>query len=287
MTPKTLVFALASLTAASFAQAQWTSLASDNFESYTFGEQPGGNWYKLGSNASSGANELITDASGGTASASGIVLPATGTDKALYFYDNATPSTSRAGLNLDTSGSSNYDVVRVSLDFNFATVDLENTGSFGIICLTSAGNTSFGGPLNQAMSITLRYDGTLAWSGGSLAIADTNWHSMEIVANETDSSFSYDALDSSGQTSIDANSFDLYVDGARVGSSIALIQQDDDSYIELGRFGVNTYSTAVGADFMIDNLETFTAPIPEPAESAAMLGAVALLVGFLLRRRKL
>ena len=108
---------------------------------------------------------------------------------------------------------------------------------------------------------------------------------MSIVANGSDSTFSYTALNGSGETSLDAYTFDLYVDGSLVGSSISFIIQDDESTIALGRFGVNTYSTAIGADFMIDNLESYTS-VPEPAESAAILAALALLLGLAIRRRK-
>ncbi|QYY36770.1 hypothetical protein [Ruficoccus sp. ZRK36] len=286
MTPKTLVFALASLTTASFAQAQWTDLVSDDFESYTFGEQPTGNWYRLGNNFSTSSNELITDTDGGIAPDSGLDLPGTGAGhgKALYFYDYGGGS-ARAGLNLDPTGSSNYDIVRMSVDFKFDTIGTSSAG-FGFIGLVPADYVTFGGADSTALSINLKYNASLSWSGGSLSLNDTNWHSMEIVANRTDGSFSYDALDGSGTVSIDANSYDLYVDGARVGSSVAMIVQDDESILEMGRFGLNTYSGSTGVEFTIDNLKSYTAPVPEPAESAALLGAVVLLASCLLRRRK-
>ncbi|QYY36769.1 hypothetical protein [Ruficoccus sp. ZRK36] len=287
MTPRTLVLALASLTAASFVQAQWTDLVSDDFESYTFGEQPTGNWYRLGNNASSGSNELITDTDGGIASASGLDLPGSGAGhgNALYFYDNNTKGSARAGLNLDPTGSSNYDIVRMSVDFKFDAIGSTSTG-FGFIGLVPADFTAFGGAKSTALAINLRYDASLSWSGGSIDLNDTNWHSLEVVANRTDGSFSYTALDGSGSTSIDANSYDLYVDGARVGSSVAMVVQDDDSILEMGRFGINTYSGSEGVEFTIDNLKTYTAPVPEPAESAVLLGAVVLLASCLLRRKR-
>ncbi len=282
MHKKTLILALSSLTLAALSQAQWTPLASDDFESYTFGQQPGGDWYKLGNNSSSGANELITDQTGGTASDSGIVLPpnTAGSGKGLYFYDNSNSSTSRAGLNFGDA-SQNYDVGYVSFNFSFVTVDTESTGSFGVIVLTSADNTTFGSPSNQTLAINLKYNGSLTWSGGSKTLTDpTDAHSMEIVANGGDSAFTYTALDGSGETSVASKTFDLYIDDTLVGASIGFTTPS----LELGRFGVNTFSTATGADFLIDNLETYTS-VPEPSESAALLAALALLLSLAVRRR--
>ncbi|WP_269525455.1 hypothetical protein [Coraliomargarita parva] len=281
MHQKIFLLALSSLTLANLAQAQWSPLASDDFESYTFGEQPGGNWYKLGNNASSAANELITNQTGGTATESGVTLPtnSAGSGNGLYFFDNSATSVSRAAINFGDS-SQNYDVAYVSFDFSFATVDAGNTSSYGVIVLTSADTTALGSTSNQALAINLRYDGSLSWSGGSTSLVNpTASHTLEIVANGGDTNFSYAALDNSGDTLLSSNTYDLYLDGVRVDSAISFVTDT----VALGRLCLNTYTSAASTGFIMDNLETYTA-VPEPAQYSAVFSSFVLLIGLCMKR---
>ncbi|QYY37404.1 hypothetical protein [Ruficoccus sp. ZRK36] len=282
MKNKALTLALFSCVVCTAGFGQWTSQLSDNFDSYSFGDQPGGYWYNSSATTDTGANSLVTNQDGGTSSTN-VTLPANnlGGGNALYFFDTSGGAT-RAAMNVSSTGS-NFDVVRVSFDFSLPTI-VSGTSTFGVITLTSADNTNFSSSSDRAVSISVKNDGQLVWSGGSHTLSNpSSAHSLSIVANGTDADYSYAALDGSGTSTISSYSFDLYVDDALIKTSIAF---STDS-VELGRFGFTTFGGAQG-DFMIDNLEMYSAAIPEASTMmllALSLGVLPMALRYRARRK--
>ncbi|WP_309386468.1 hypothetical protein [Cerasicoccus frondis] len=284
MNNKALYLSLSTLSLATLCQAQWAPLVSDNFDEYDFGDQPGTNtqgitWQNSNGASKTTSNQLVTDETGGV-TGTGVTLPANsaGTGNALYYFDGDS-GVSRNGINFSATDET-YEVARVDFDFSFVAVDSLNSAGFGNVSINNPNNSATGSDTNRAVTINLHYNGRVSWSGGGIDLTDpTGSHSMSIVANGGDSSYSYDALDGSGSISLASKSFDVYIDGDLFGTSVAF-----DTDLPLGRFGFTSFSTPTGAEFMIDNLETFTA-VPEPAESAAYAAAVALLFCIFLRRR--
>ncbi|WP_309398131.1 hypothetical protein [Cerasicoccus maritimus] len=284
MKNKALYLSLSSLSLATICQAQWAPLVSDNFDEYTFGDQATTNTQGITWQNSNGAtkitsNQLVTDETGGTNS-SGAVLPANvaGTGNALYYFDND-GGVARNGINFSATDDT-YDVARVDFDFSFVDVDAGNSAGFGNVSINNPNNTATGSSTNRAVTVNLHYNGRVSWAGGGIDLTNPNGsHSMSIVANGGDSSYSYSALDGSGTVTLASKSFDVYIDGDLLGTSVGF-----DTDLPLGRFGFTSFSTPTGAEFMIDNLETFAA-VPEPAESAAYAAVVALIFCVFLRRR--
>ena len=252
---------------------QWTSIGGDDFDSYTFGSQPGGNWDNTNMSTQNTANQWITDESGGTNEGISVPGNTAGSGNALYYFDEDASQVSKAALDLGGSGE-NYDIVRVSFDFSFPSTD--GTGAFGVIALTNSGNDAIGSAANRAISINMKRDGSLSWSGGASATysAGTS-HNLSIIANGSDTTFDYDALDGSGSTTLASKAFDVYIDDTLIDSSVSFTTDT----IDLGRFGITTYTGTVGAEIIIDNLD-FSTPsaIPEPSASSLWIGLSALLI---------
>ncbi|MGE9291363.1 MAG: hypothetical protein ACQKBT_10265 [Puniceicoccales bacterium] len=271
-----LLLTLGTLTA----HAQWTLISEDDFESYTFGNQPGGNWQNTNNNTTSTtANQWVTDATGGDHL--GVTLPENyaGSGNGLYYFDDDATKVARAGLNLNSNGDS-FEIVMVSFDFAFNTVT-GASGGFGVMGLTDAGNTSYGSPSNRTLSINLQNNGSLSWSGGTSGALDLQTaYNLSIVANGSDTSFSYDALDGSGERSVDSKTFDIYLDDVLLDSSVSFTTPT----LDMGRFGITTFSGNTDANFLVDNMEFFTA-IPEPSSSSMIIGLSAALALFPATRR--
>ncbi|MGE9292151.1 MAG: hypothetical protein ACQKBW_00940, partial [Puniceicoccales bacterium] len=187
MDKKTLLLSLSTIALSALCQAQWTDLVSDDFNSYSFGDQPGGNWYNTNGPSNTGGNDNVTNEEGGT-NPYGVTLPASvfGSGNALYFYDLSNTQIARAGINFGDNSQS-YDIVRASFDFSFAQLT-SGTSNFGTICFTSADTDAFSGGTTHSVHISLFNDGKLGWTGGNLSVSDpTGAHTMDIVANGTDS----------------------------------------------------------------------------------------------------
>ncbi len=264
----TLLLTLGALTS----YGQWTQFGGDDFESYTFGNQPGGDWQNTNGNTSTGANQWITDGTGGENL--GITLPANsaGSGNGLYYFDDDATKVARAGLDFNDSGDS-FEIIRVDFDFAFNTVT-NSAGGFGVMGITDAGNTSYGSPTNRTLSVNLQNDGSISWSGGNSGVLSLSTsYSLSIIANGSDSSFSYDALDGSGSRSVSSNTFDLYLDDTLIGESVGFTTPT----LDMGRFGITTFSGNTDANFLVDNFEFFT-PIPEPSSSSLLTGVFVAMV---------
>lgn len=271
-TCSTLILFLSGATAC---LAQWTQVGSEDFESYSFGDPLSGDWHKVNNSTNTTVNQFITDETGGTNTA-GKTLPANvaGSGKALYYFDDSSSGTARAGLNLNTSTNDNYAIAYVSVDFSFVNVDTTPSDSFGVIGLMAADNTTYGSPDSRAVSINIFTDGSMTWAGGSTSVSNpTGSHNLAIVANGSGSSYSYSALDGSGTISLASKTFDIYLDDTLVGASVAFTTDT----IELGRFGITTFSSDTNVDFMIDNLNSFSA-IPENSRASMIVGLFALII---------
>lgn len=282
MNTKALLLIVSSISLASLSHAQWSELNSETFDSYSAGSQPAGDWYNSNATTTGGANGIVTDQDGVASgdSSNGVIQPAsvfTGQGNALSFIDSTTANV-RAGLD---AGDQNYDILRYSLDFSFVSVTTD-TSNFGNIVFTSAGNTAFNAGTDQALAIGLKNNGSLTWAGGgSTAVSNpTGVHTMDIVANGTDSDFSYSSLETGGTTTLSGKTFDLYVDGLQVATSVAFTT----SSVELGRWGLATFGSSTG-QFMVDDLTSYTS-VPEPSQASALLGLVAAAMTCLVARRR-
>ncbi|MGE9291362.1 MAG: hypothetical protein ACQKBT_10260 [Puniceicoccales bacterium] len=259
MTQKECCILFLTLASATSGYSQWTQASSEDFEDYAFGESlEGTNWYKINRAGDPAKNQIITDETGGMNS-DGIQLPPNhaGSGNGLFFFDQSEEGLARAGVNLSETAE-NFDIVYLSFDFAFGSVNPESTQVFGVLGLTEAENTSFGSPQNRATSVNLKKNGILTWSGGQAAVtAPTASHNLAMVANGSNAPFSYEALDGSGPAQLAPATFDLYLDQTRVGTSVPFTTDS----IALGRFGITTYSSSRDTSFIIDNLNTF---VPNP-----------------------
>ncbi len=276
---KTLLISLTSLCISGTAFG--TVLFSEDFESQTPGDKPAATAVRPSTNTATVFTEVVTGAANGAGGGSGngveLFDNESGSGGAFVFENNFVPD----------AGS---QVSAILLSYDFAWEQDLGSGDY------ARGGVSFYDPstaatLNTSANIYLEIrfggDGTflIGGSGGNSTegLTVNTAYSLDIFINDYDSqSINYD-VPGGGTASLAANTFAAYLDGVLFredGLENGALVGDNN----LGRFGIDSFTSSVGIDYTFDNFEVSTIAVPEPSTYAVMTGV--LVLGFVAYRRR-
>lgn len=179
-----------------------------------------------------------------------------GTGGGLRFYDYSATVGVRAlqdialpaGFKLEvTFYNNNYDIVNT---FHGPTLRFGNTGA----SLASSTNTAFYVNFRKNDVVRAYYTGG---AYADVAVASSAPHVLTLYVNaDTANPLTYEGP--SATRTLDPMCFDAYVDGVLIGSTAnGMLFINPAGYVPasgIGRFGFNTSSTHIGADFTFDDL---------------------------------
>ncbi|GHB97851.1 hypothetical protein GCM10007047_12200 [Cerasicoccus arenae] len=260
-----------------------TILFSENFESQTPGDKPIGTAVRPNTNTPVVFTEVVTGvangAGGGVGNGVQVFDDGLGSGEAFTFENNFVANT-----------ESQQSAVEITFDFAWEQ-DLAISGKYGRFGV-GLYDASTAATLNTSGNIFLelrfgsdgvfRVVGSAGSSSESLTVGQA--YALSLFVNDSDT-LSIDYLAPGGGTvSLASNSFAVYLGNSLVRTD-GLVNGALTGDSNLGRMGIDSFTTHDGIDYTFDNYVVSTI-VPEPSTYAMIAGVMVLGLVTLIRRRK-
>ncbi|WP_309399041.1 PEP-CTERM sorting domain-containing protein [Cerasicoccus maritimus] len=255
----------------------------EDFEGQTPGDKPTATAVRPSTNSATVFTEVVENAANGAGGGAGngveLFDNESGSGGAFVFENNFVADT-----------ASQQSAVQVSFDFAWQQ-DLGVTGSYGRFGV-GVYDASTAATLNTSGNIFLEVrfgsDGIfrVVGSGGSTpsVLSAGQAYSFDMFINDLDSSTIDYTAPGGGTVTLAANSFAVYLDDVLIrtdGLKNAALSGDSN----LGRFGIDSFTSHTGVDYTFDNFVVSTV-VPEPSTYALIAGVTMLGLALVQRRRK-